>query len=196
MRDLPRVTTILKQTESAEKQKALIRWRKKIESLHGVEEAKIIQQKVLDNGTKFHLSVECFLKGIEETDPHPWIGRIKSLLNSIKQTSSFLQIEERLFCYEHGFQGKPDLICEFEDQVTIIDWTTSQNIKRKQWVSHKFLQAGAYSLAASQEVKQLAVVVVTEQNYQIFTDPPSQWQSDFLDRLNQYKALSPSILQS
>ncbi len=73
-----------------------------------------------------------------------------------------------------------------EGLTTNVDWTTSQRPKRKQWIEHKFLQAGAYSIACSKDVEQMAVVVVTTKKYQLFTDEPKKWEDAFLEKLDEF----------
>ncbi len=185
----PRVTSIIGATSDPKKEKALARWRAKLEKIHGVEGAVVERQKILDNGTAFHSSVERFLKREKDTEEHDYFCNVRPLVSLVRQTSEFLIVEERLFCHEHQYQGQPDLICQMEGLTTIVDWTTSQRPKRKKWIEHKFLQAGAYSIACSKDVEQLAVVVVTPKKYQLFTDDPKKWEDAFLERLDAFKKM-------
>ena len=192
----PRVTTIIQETEDPEKRQKLMKWIKKMEKIHGVEGAVIERQNILDNGTNLHQAIEDYLGDKIDPSNHESLRLVLPLLKVIKKEShNNLIIEKRLFSHKHKFQGKPDLICEFDELTTIIDWTTSQKIKIKQWVDHKFIQAGAYAIACEEigiKVEQLAVVVIcgSENKCQVFTDPPKQWQIEFLKRLGQYHKIN------
>jgi len=192
----PRVTTIISETEPPEKKQALIRWQKKMQQLHGVDGAEKEKQSILDNGTSVHLSIEKFL--LDEPLPsglHPQARSVFGLLNQLKYNSGRLIIERRLFCDRYCYQGKPDLICEYQGIPTIIDWTTSAQPKKEQHLEHKFIQAGAYAIAAEHELKicirRLMVVVCVEnpRTFQIFTDSPSKWRIAFLRRLGKYNKM-------
>jgi hypothetical protein len=193
--DYPRVTEIISATEEPEKRKKLLRWMKKIEKIHGVKGAEVYRQSILDNGTNLHQSIEDYLSNKIQDVDHSALNLVLPLLKVIKSQNENLIIEKRLYCHKYKFKGQPDLICQFEDLPTIIDWTTSLQIKQKKWVEHKFIQAGAYAIASELElgitIKQLAVVVVCEsaKRCQVFTDSPDQWQSEFLKRLEQYQQI-------
>ena len=57
----PRVTKIIEETDPLEKKQALMRWLKKMQKVHGIEGAETERQKILDNGTLVHESIEKFL---------------------------------------------------------------------------------------------------------------------------------------
>jgi hypothetical protein len=190
--DYPRVTTIIAETEDAKKKQNLLKWMKKMQKIHGIEGAEIERQKILDNGTSLHQAIEDYLSGKEPLD-HPQFTAVLPFLKLIKQSNDLI-LEKRLFCHKYKYQGKPDLIGIYDGLTTIIDWTTSLQLKRKEWVDHKFLQAGAYAIACEEigiEIQQLAVVTICQnpRTFQIFTDPPYKWRIEFLKRLGKYKAL-------
>lgn len=191
-----RVTKILEATEDPEKRKKILRWRKKLEKVHGVEGANQVREDILQNGTNTHLAIQKYLSdeilSEKDIDIYPLIP----LLDLIKQQSDILIIEKRIYCDNLKIQGQPDLICTFGGKTTIVDWTTSSTLKKRAWIDHKFIQAGAYSLLAKEErilnVEQLAVVVYIASlgRYQLFIeDDPSLYQKAFLNRLEQFNLL-------
>lgn len=191
----PRVTTIISETEPPEKRKKLLRWMKKLEKLHGVDGAQRERQSILDNGTAVHDSIEKFLLDSPDYNGlHPQAVSLYGFLNNLKFSNESMIIEKRLYCHKYKFQGKPDLICTLNGFPTILDWTTSAKWKKKEWVDHKFLQAGAYAIACDEiglPIQQLAVVVLCNnpRTFQLFTEPPTVWRIEFLKRLGKYKAL-------
>lgn len=200
--DYPRVTQVLSATEDKEKSAALLRWQKKMEKVHGIEGAKRERNAILRHGTDTHTAIEKYLAD-DPYDGHIDISGLHSFLDIIKTQSKLLVIEDRLFCHKYKFQGKPDLICVHNGLTTIFDWTTSKALKKRAWIEHKFIQAGAYSIAARLErnmkVEQLGVVVVVEgrkkpQTFFTDSEDPNEsvehYQKVFLDRLEQFKLLA------
>ena len=188
----PRVTEIIRATETAQEVKKLMAWIAKMEKIHGKEKAEKNRQEILDNGTALHLSIAKYLADdIIEPLPHKKLPTIKPFLDLVK-LSPRLIIEKRLYSHKYKFTGQPDLICTFNDVITIIDWTTSQRLKKKPYVARKFIQAGAYAIAVEEtlniKIKQLAVVTIVDNpnTYQIFTEDPKEWRLNFLARLGKY----------
>jgi ATP-dependent exoDNAse (exonuclease V) beta subunit len=191
----PRVTTIIRDTEPPEKRQALMRWEKKMQQVHGIDGAKTEHQKILDNGTNVHTSIEKFLAD----DPLqegmlPQLRPMFGLLNKIKVESPRLLIENQLYSHKYKFQGKSDLVCIYNEKWTVVDWTTSYQKKSLKYLDHKFIQAGAYAIALEEKkirIQQLMVVVLvdTPSTYQIFTECPRKWRIEFLKRLGQYRRL-------
>jgi hypothetical protein len=188
----PRVTSIIEATSDDTKVQALMKWQKKLEKIHGIEGAKIERQKILDNGTNLHQSIEDYLNEKEPLEHHLF-SAVLPLLKVVKQSEDLI-LERRIFCHQYKYQGKPDCIATYDGLKTVIDWTTSVRLKRKEWVAHKFLQAGAYAIACEEigiKIEQLAVVVVCNEpkTYQVFSEEPTQWKLMFLDCLNKYNKL-------
>jgi hypothetical protein len=190
----PRVTTIISETESSEKKQSLMKWMKKMEKIHGVEGSKNYRQNILDNGTDLHKAIEDYLndKCLQKTE-HPMLSTITPFLSLLKKDNHLI-LEKRMYCHRYKFQGKPDLICSnFQGLPTIIDWTSSLQRKRKEWLDHKFVQAGAYAIACEEigiKIEQLVVVAICSNcSYQVFTDTPKEWRIEFLKRLGQYQKL-------
>lgn len=141
MKKYPRVTEILEATRNEKSQKKLIKWQKTLETKLGIEQAKVERQKILDNGTALHLSIEKFLKDEYNPEPHQSLIHIKTLLILIKQKSDNLIIEKRLYSDKHQFTGKPDLICNYENQTTIFDWRSSGQIKKNNGLKKNLFNA-------------------------------------------------------
>lgn len=197
----PRVTKILELTEDPEKMAGLLKWQKKMEKIHGIEGAKRERQSILQNGTNTHFAIEKYLSD-DPLEEGIDISPLLPLLNTIKSQSSIMIIENRLYCHDYKFQGKPDLVCTLDGLTTIVDWTTSLNLKKRAWVDHKFIQAGAYAIAMEAEkllqIEQLAVVVYVAgcRRYQLFTTDPEEeeqtvkfYKDAFLSRLTKFRLM-------
>ena len=188
----PRVTEIIRLTDPDEKRQALIRWQKKQEQIFGIEGAEIESEKRLDYGTRVHSDIELYLKGaVIDFD---LISSVKPLLDAVKCFGKDLIIERRLYSHKYQFTGKPDLICTYDDKLTVFDWTTSARRKIKKYLEHKFIQAGAYAIAheetTGEKIEQLIVVTILDKYYQTFTEPPEPYIAEFKNRLENYHSLS------
>lgn len=191
----PRVTEIIEATTPSWKKLALMKWRKRMEKIHGVEGAALEKEKKLANGTALHKSIANYLLGIEEENPHYLMKNVKAILSIVKN-SPILKVEKFVVSHKHQYQGTCDCICEWEGLPTVIDWTSNNGVapKKKAWIEHKFIQAGAYSLAEKEmhktKIEALSVIVIGEKKAQIFTDPCDHWESEFISRLADYHTAS------
>jgi hypothetical protein len=70
-----------------------------------------------------------------------------------------------------------------DDQPTLLDWKTSDRIKKRQWIDEAFIQTAAYAKAWNfsglptqdsppylNDITQLAVIVISPEKLQIFTE--------------------------
>lgn len=177
-RNYPSVTNILRATSS-------------FVPHDGKRKNSIIQSK---KGERVHAQIESYLKrGDKSLGKHTAIKQIIPLLKLLKENAqSKLVIEEIIYSNKYQFQGKPDLICNFNNLTTVIDWAYSERPKQKEGLERKFLQTAAYAIAADEigiKVEQLAVIVITDspKTFQIFTEVPQLYRIDFLKRLGKYK---------
>ena len=62
--------------------------------------------------------------------------------------------------------GTPDLICDFDGELSIVDFKTSENPKPEEWLEDYFVQLSAYWAMFSERTqvvpKKLVVFLVTE----------------------------------
>lgn len=191
----PRVTQIISATDSQEKKDRIRKWRKKMDSLHGDDGGKIEIDKIRQNGTDLHEAIANYLV-LGAESKHPQFPIIKPFLNVLKKNASIqkARIEQRLYHHKLKFTGQPDLIIDYVGERVVIDWTTTQYPKKKQWLEHKFIQAGAYALMIEElkhepPIDTLIVVAISPTNYRIFSENPHSWKNEFLNRLQKYNDL-------
>lgn len=112
-----------------------------------LREAKAAHRRRLDNsasmGTRIHNWAESFMKGENPPLPHnevlkDAVVRIKDFYdnNNIKP----VLVERPLVSLEYKIAGTPDLVCEFNGKLTILDWKTGSGI-----YSSNPRQLGAYA---------------------------------------------------
>lgn len=228
-----RISTILGETMPVfhpEKHKGLSIWQER------EPDAATILENSQKRGTMIHAQIEGFL---DEENQSPasltveelmfynipsYINYLKPLLEELKKQNSSdtmwpafvkspLMIEQELFC-SHGYAGKPDLRCWFENKYTVWDWKTARSIK-EEGVKRKLrpmsryseakIQVSAYALAHNLElaptgdyppVEQCAICVCYDWCepflYLMDTKEIKKAAYEFIDRFGFYKEVKNS----
>jgi len=171
----PSVTTVL---DSMTDKSSLFEWRKRI----GEAEANKISRRAANRGTALHLACEKYLLGeeinFEEEMPttNALFAQAKEELDS--KVDNIYCIEKPLVSNKLKVAGRVDLIAEYEDDIAVIDFKTSDKTKRKDWIENYFLQASLYSYMFWEmtgiPVKKIviAICVESETKPQIFIESP------------------------
>jgi len=157
---VPSVTTILSATEDRSKLDA---WIKRV----GVEEAERIKKKASERGTLMHDTIEKRLLGqqIELFNSEP--SEAQQMANTILDNMiglNFVYGCEISLNYKNLWAGTADLICLYENQLTIGDYKQANKMKREEWITNYYCQLVAYSMAHTEmygEVEQGKIFMVT-----------------------------------
>jgi len=181
---LPSVTTILRATEEEKDKDRLRKWQHKQDKIHGVEQANNNSDDRLNRGKEIHAAIENLHKF--NVEPAEWIHEgnaqrwkhLQPFLKSIKIMEC-----ERFIWHNSGYAGTADLVAIMDDQPTLLDWKTSDRIKKRQWIDEAFIQTAAYAKAWNfsalptqdspaylNDITQLAVIVISPEKLQIFTE--------------------------
>lgn len=200
---LPSVTTILKATESQEDKDRLRKWQHKQDKLHGLEQSTINNENYKNRGTEIHEAIKYkFHHNVEPAEVWRYKGNSKRWkhLQPFLKSITIIECEKELW-HQSGYAGTADLICVLGNQLTLLDWKTSDRIKKRQWLEEAFIQTAAYTIAwndseenAEQEflanITQLAVIVISPEKLQIFTENDlEKYQNLWLERLAQFKKM-------
>ncbi len=182
---LPSVTTILQLTEDEKAKEKLRKWQHKQDEIHGVEQANKNSEDRLNRGKEIHKAIELFHKfnvdpaetWVHEGNEQRW-RHLQPFLKSI----TIMECEREVW-HPSGYAGTADLIAIVDDQPTLLDWKTSDRIKKRQWLDEAFIQTAAYAKAWNfsglpaqdsppylNDITQLAVIVVSPEKLQIFTE--------------------------
>jgi hypothetical protein len=202
---LPSVTTILRLTEDEKTKDRLRKWQHKQDKIHGVEQANNNSDNRLKRGTEIHKAIELFHKfnvdpgenWVHEGNEERW-KNLQPFLKSIK----ILECEREIW-HSSGYAGTADLIAIIDDQPTLLDWKTSDRIKKRQWLDEAFIQTAAYAKAWNfsglvaedsppylNDITQLAVIVISPEKLQIFTeDNIEKYQELWNQRLTEFQKL-------
>ena len=91
-------------------------------------------------------------------------------------------IEIPLWSKQLGVAGRCDCVADWKGDKAIIDWKTSNKIKKKEWCEDYFLQATAYSIMFEERTKIpinniVIVMAVENEEPQIFEErTPDYWK--------------------
>lgn len=119
-------------------------WRKRI----GEEEANRITKKATTRGTDFHEAAQAYLMNLE-MDWNEFLPATKFMFHHAKpfldKINNIHAIERTLYSEYLGLAGRVDCIAEYEGELAIIDFKTSEKIKPEKWLENYFVQETAYA---------------------------------------------------
>ena len=141
-----------------------IKWRKRI----GLEEANRITKKATSRGTDFHEAAQAYLMNLE-MDWEEFKPLTKFMFHHAKpyldKINNIHAIERTLYSEYLGLAGRVDCIGEYEGELAVIDFKTSEKIKPETWMENYFVQetfyAAAYYELTEIPVKKLITIMVT-----------------------------------
>ena len=144
---LPSVTTILSQTQTAEKRESLAAWRQSI----GEENATRIVDQAGARGTAMHKILEKYI--IEQgyldltnvgKEAHNMALRV--IEQGLCNVTEFYGSECTLY-YPGLYAGQTDLIAVHKNEMAVIDFKQTNKPKKREWVEDYCLQLAAYGMA-------------------------------------------------
>ena len=191
---LPSVTTILDQTQSAEKREALAAWR----ASKGEAEATRIVDESGARGTAMHKILEKYIleEGyLDETA----VGKqahnmaIQVIQSGLLNVTEYYGTECTLY-YPGLYAGQTDLVGIHKGQDAIIDFKQTNKPKKREWIDDYFLQLSAYAMAHNilfntQITKGVIMMCSKDNYYQEFViegEEFKQYTHKFLRRVDAY----------
>ena len=128
----------------------------------------VSQRKLTARGTDFHEVAQAYLenKDLNWDDYRPlskfMFYHAKPYLDKINNIHA---IERTLYSEYLGLAGRVDCIAEYEGELAVIDFKTSEKIKPEKWLENYFVQemfyASAYYELTGIPVKKLITLMVT-----------------------------------
>jgi len=191
---LPSVTTILKATESPEKQKSLQRWREKM----GVENAARIVDESAARGTAMHLILEKYIEkqgylDLTQVGQQAHNMAIRVIEQGLCNVSEYYGLEATLY-YPGLYAGATDLIAVHKGQDAIVDFKQTNKPKKREWIEDYCLQLAAYAMAHNYVYKTSitkgVVMMCSKDNYYqefvIEGEEFKKYKHQWLERVDQY----------
>ena len=141
-----------------------VEWRKRI----GEEEANRITKKATARGTDFHEAAQAYLMNLE-LDWNNFLPTTQFMFHHAKpfldKINNIHAIERTLYSEYLGLAGRVECIAEYEGELAIIDFKTSEKIKPEKWLENYFVQETAYACMYYEltgiGVKKLITLMVT-----------------------------------
>jgi genome maintenance exonuclease 1 len=141
-----------------------VEWRKRV----GVEKANNITRKATARGTDFHQVCQDYLENKElNWDDYQPLSKFMfhHAKESLDKIGNIHAIERTLYSKYLGLAGRVDCIAEYEGELAVIDFKTSEKIKPEEWLENYFVQemfyASAYYELTEIPVKKLITIMVT-----------------------------------
>ncbi len=160
--EYPSITTVL----SPRNKEGLMKWREKV----GEEVANYVTSKAAKRGTKVHKMCEDYLNGLDmehhKKDFLPWC-----LFNELKKQtfdniSDIIGQELVLYSDKYKVAGRTDLIAEYKNELSIVDFKTSTSERKDSYNENYYIQTAAYAEMfeelTGQPINQIVILVVTE----------------------------------
>ena len=173
----PSITTVI--GSNAKKQAGLARWRARV----GKEKAAAISSRSASRGTKFHSITEDYLNNELDIKKYKDSPLPVVMFEQTKKTfdrigNIYLQ-EAFLYSKHLEVAGRVDLVAEFDGELSIIDFKTSAEPKREQYMYDYFVQETAYACMLQEQyditVKKLVTIVACENGEtQVVSHPPKK----------------------
>ena len=171
----PSITTVLGELNKA----AIQKWRKRV----GETEANKISGKASRRGTRLHSVCEAYIQNKEEylngETPHI-VELFKTIEPILERVDNIQGVELALYSDHFGIAGRTDCIAEFDGTLSIIDYKTSNKIKKKEWCEKFFAQGAFYGVAyeelTSIPVPQVVIIIAVENEQpQLFVEKRDDW---------------------
>ena len=165
---VPSITTVT----SFYNREIFVKWRKRI----GLEEANRITKRATSRGTDFHQVCQDYLENKElNWDDYQPLSKFmffhtKPYLDKINNIHA---IERTLYSEYLGLAGRVDAIGEYEGELAVIDFKTSEKIKPEEWLENYFVQemfygSAYYELTGIPIVKLITIMVTPGGDVKVF----------------------------
>lgn len=139
-------------------------WRARV----GEEEANRKTKKATTRGTDMHLLTEHYLRNEELPKAKIPISDIlfKIAKPELNKIDNIIVQEQAMYSLQLGIAGTPDCIAEYDGELAIIDFKTSERPKPRDWIEGYFVQASAYACMLYEltglKAKKLVIIMACE----------------------------------
>ena len=171
----PSITTVLGELSKA----AIQKWRKRV----GETEANKISGKASRRGTRLHSVCESYIQnedGFLDKQTPNITELFKTIEPFLERIDNVHGVELGLYSDHFGIAGRTDCIAEFDGVLSVIDYKTSNKIKKKEWCESYFAQCAFYAVAYEELTKipvpQVVVIIaVDNEQPQLFVEKRDDW---------------------
>ena len=149
---------------SHKNRKFFAEWRKKV----GEEVADRKTKRATSRGTDFHTLAENYFYNIVELPEVQPLSQylFKTAKPTLNRINNIYALEGSLYSKVLGIAGTVDCIAEYDGELAIIDFKTSEKPKPVEWIEHYFVQCMAYGCMLYEltgiSVKKLVIIMSCE----------------------------------
>lgn len=193
---VPSVTTILDQTDD---KTGLQKWIKRV----GEEEAERIRKESSDRGTLMHDFIEKRLMGHQTSSANPQASLAHKMGATVLDNMIGLHFVygcEVSLNYKNQWAGSTDLVCLYENQLTIGDFKQANKMKKEEYITNYYCQLVAYSMAHTEmygEIEQGKIFMVTPElqfkEFELNKFNYEKYKKIWLDRVELYYKNKESV---
>jgi len=187
----PSITTVL--SCNPEKKASIAKWRARV----GVEKAQRISTRAASRGTDFHLMAEDYLNN--KYDENKFKGKFLPLM-MFKNARPILDRIDNIYAQEAALYsdhleiaGRVDCIAEFDGELSIIDFKTSAEEKKLEWIEDYLIQETAYACMLYEryklKVNKIVTIIACESgDTQVFVEAPKkEYLQKLIGYIDEYK---------
>lgn len=185
---LPSMTTVLGHFKKAQ----IIEWRNRV----GAKEADAISNRAAVRGTKFHSLLESYLKNeeniLEDVMPDMRMA-FSDIRSTVDKIDNIHYIEAPLYSEVLGVAGRTDVIAEFDQVPSIIDFKTSRREKKEEWIENYFEQGTGYSLMYEEltgfRIDQVVIIIYVDglEHPQVFVKNRIDYIDSLITKIEAYR---------
>lgn len=146
------------------------------------DKAEVIRKRATDRGSALHGHIERYLRNqdlsIQDTFEKIVFSRIRPVL--LERLDNIRLIENSLYSDKMRLAGTIDCLADFDGKLSIIDFKTSNGLKKEAWLRTYYAQTGAYWQMVKERyllrALQCVIIVVNEELNvpQIFIREPEE----------------------
>lgn len=175
------VTTVT----SFQSAKSIKEWRQRV----GEEVANRKTRRATSRGTDMHTLVEYYLKNETLPSVQPLSEFLfKFAKPTLDKIDNIHALESPLYSKKLGIAGTVDCIAEYEGELAVIDFKTSEKPKPEKWIEGYFVQAVAYACMLYELtgiiVKKLVIIMSCENGECVVYEKRNK--SEYIRKLTQY----------
>ena len=137
---MPSITTVV----GNQSKHGILAWQKRV----GFAEAEKVRRAAAWRGTQYHNLVEKYLKNeLEEIKESKGLPTylFRSARETLNRIDNIHAIEAPLYSRTLRIAGRVDCIAEFDNELAIIDFKTTKNLKKVEHLEKFFVQEAAYA---------------------------------------------------
>lgn len=163
----------------------------------GEEKADAEAKRTSNRGTAVHLLAEEYLQNTTKFSKSHTVTNLK-LFNQIKphlnKINNIRAQEIPLYSSRLKIAGRVDCVGEYDGVLSIIDFKTSNNIKKEHMVENYFLQCTAYALMYEElfnvAIDDIVVIIAVEKGIipMVFKKQIDDYVKPLIDRINTFYA--------